>query len=66
MTRRRGWCSRTQRNQRRTNACRVADLVIVGVDDQLRCRRRSKKQTVVEGATKVAKNPLGSGEVGLS
>jgi hypothetical protein len=43
---------------------RTTNTINVNVDDQLRSRRGSKK-AVVEGAAEVAKNLLGSVEVGL-
>jgi hypothetical protein len=39
--------------------------ISVGVDHQLRSQRWPKEEAEVEGATKVAKDPLKSSELGL-
>jgi hypothetical protein len=44
---------------------RAANPVHVGVDDQLKNRRRPKRKATLKGVAEAAKNPLGSGEVGL-
>jgi hypothetical protein len=45
---------------------RTTRLVNISVDDELRWRGETKKQTVVEGALEVAEDPLHNHEMGLS